>query len=665
MKITDIIVEDKSAEMDPKKNSEAVPQLKAALEARRKELQDASDDEVYDIIDRIMTRIAKTHDMSGQELHDMWVDEYKEVPDTWIMNEGEKFNWADYEGTSLNDRIAIAETFFTNNGNLLESNDSIDGENFMSLSSAPVEMGKKYIMVFLSLMNNRIVQLQYPEVVTVISKTTDGYIVMLDDGRKTEFPKKYKSNKIMMSLFFFDSSVKYDKFALKMRLQFDFDLADSDEIIGIDNLVSEGNTKSVSRIDEYKEVPDTWIMNEACWKGYHKKGMKTMFGKEYPNCVKNKKKSLESYINENICPGCGGHMVAEGELTEGKDACYHKVKSRYKVWPSAYASGALVQCRKKGAANWGEANESTDQLDENLRDWFGKEKWVRVDTKGKIKGDCAREPGEGKPKCLPQAKAHSMTKKERGASAQKKRRNDPNANRSGKAINVATKVKEGVAGKGGILKKVEEMIADYAGMIQEAAEWQSSADTSKNINDYKISADLFDRKTNLLVHKTSHTRATTEEEAVNKMASMWNKEYEIENIYSLAFGKGVSPRLVNPRVYSNITRESEHEVMEDKKGYKSPSGGLTQKGRNHYNRTTGSKLKAPVTKKPSTLKKGGKAAGRRKSFCARMGGVKGPMKDKNNKPTRKALALRKWNCESVEQFGELLEGYIQQLKNKD
>ena len=41
------------------------------------------------------------------------------------------------------------------------------------------------------------------------------------------------------------------------------------------------------------------------------------------------------------------------QLAEKKDACYHKVKSRYKVWPSAYASGALVQCRKKGAKNWG------------------------------------------------------------------------------------------------------------------------------------------------------------------------------------------------------------------------------------------------------------------------------------------------------------------------
>ena len=41
------------------------------------------------------------------------------------------------------------------------------------------------------------------------------------------------------------------------------------------------------------------------------------------------------------------------ELKKEKDACYRKVRSRYKKWPSAYASGALVQCRKKGAANWG------------------------------------------------------------------------------------------------------------------------------------------------------------------------------------------------------------------------------------------------------------------------------------------------------------------------
>ena len=85
-------------------------------------------------------------------------------------------------------------------------------------------------------------------------------------------------------------------------------------------------------------------------------------------------------------------------------------------------------------------------------------------------------------------------------------------------------------------------------------------------------------------------------------------------------------------------------IEEDAKGYKNPSGGLTQKGRDHYNRETGGHLKAPVTTPPSELKAGSKAANRRKSFCARMSGVEGPMKKPNGEPTRKALALRKWNC---------------------
>jgi hypothetical protein len=54
-----------------------------------------------------------------------------------------------------------------------------------------------------------------------------------------------------------------------------------------------------------------------------------------------------------LCPECGGAAYANQMLAEKQDACYHKVKSRYKVWPSAYASGALVRCRKKGAKNWG------------------------------------------------------------------------------------------------------------------------------------------------------------------------------------------------------------------------------------------------------------------------------------------------------------------------
>ncbi|OUU25834.1 MAG: hypothetical protein CBC04_06065 [Verrucomicrobia bacterium TMED44] len=77
------------------------------------------------------------------------------------------------------------------------------------------------------------------------------------------------------------------------------------------------------------------------------------------------------------------------------------------------------------------------------------------------------------------------------------------------------------------------------------------------------------------------------------------------------------------------------------KKHQSPSGGLNAAGRRYYKRKTGANLKAPVTGK---VKRGSKAAGRRKSFCARMSGVKGAMKKPNGKPTRKALALRKWKC---------------------
>lgn len=329
------------------------------------------------------------------------------------------------------------------------------------------------------------------------------------------------------------------------------------------------------------------------------------------------------------CAECGGHALeSQHDLEEAKkDACYYKVRSRYKVWPSAYASGALVQCRKKGAANWGNkakteslstaadpvveqsdldeiatgTSEPTathfwvkdtmnnyhgpyrseyaarrsvpfsehpgarimelpvtvrnprtltpsltrminarvaggaikeeeprtqdrfgisdpegkfhpmniemlvgaflrthrmtpdlqdnlkqhigqwlvkhrreldgmgyqdadharlmmlmqemmdvdavfegEDLDENLRKWF-REKWVRFGPDGKIRGDCARGSSrEGKPKCLPQSKAHSLGKKGRASAAARKRRQDPDADRRGAAKNVATK-KESVA----------------------------------------------------------------------------------------------------------------------------------------------------------------------------------------------------------------------------
>lgn len=78
------------------------------------------------------------------------------------------------------------------------------------------------------------------------------------------------------------------------------------------------------------------------------------------------------------------------------------------------------------------------------------------------------------------------------------------------------------------------------------------------------------------------------------------------------------------------------------KKHQNPKGGLNEAGRKHYKRTEGANLKPPVSKEKAS--KSPKAAARRKSFCARMSGVKGPLKDSKGRPTRKALALKKWDC---------------------
>ena len=119
-----------------------------------------------------------------------------------------------------------------------------------------------------------------------------------------------------------------------------------------------------------------------------------------------------------------------------------------------------------------------------------------------------------------------------------------------------------------------------------------------------------------------------------------------EMVEALAAAHGVDPEVI----WEDFESVDDLELLDESaawrnKSGKNKNGGLNAKGVASYRRENpGSKLQTAVTTKPSKLKKGSKAAKRRKSFCARMGGVKGPMKKPNGKPTRKALALRKWNC---------------------
>jgi hypothetical protein len=121
---------------------------------------------------------------------------------------------------------------------------------------------------------------------------------------------------------------------------------------------------------------------------------------------------------------------------------------------------------------------------------------------------------------------------------------------------------------------------------------------------------------------------------------------EIEELFmEIAEANGIDPEAI----WEDFEDVSDEELFETaawrRKEGKDPKGGLNRKGIASYRRENpGSHLSMAVTTKPSKLKPGSKAANRRKSFCARMGGMPGPMKKPNGEPSRKALALRKWNC---------------------
>lgn len=119
-----------------------------------------------------------------------------------------------------------------------------------------------------------------------------------------------------------------------------------------------------------------------------------------------------------------------------------------------------------------------------------------------------------------------------------------------------------------------------------------------------------------------------------------------EMITDLAEQHNIDPEVI----WETLESIDDIELLEyaiDAKGHKSSEGGLTQKGVDAYNAKTGGNLQTAVTTKPSKLKPGSKAANRRKSFCARMGGMKKRLtsaKTARDPDSRINKALRKWNC---------------------
>jgi len=113
-------------------------------------------------------------------------------------------------------------------------------------------------------------------------------------------------------------------------------------------------TGKAKNVATKKKTNEEQLDELKCWSGYTR--VQGVPAGAPGSC----KKKTNEELGEK-CPHCGGELVSEEMMNEKQDACYHKVKSRYKVWPSAYASGALVQCRKKGASNWGTGGKKKNE----------------------------------------------------------------------------------------------------------------------------------------------------------------------------------------------------------------------------------------------------------------------------------------------------------------
>ena len=383
--------------------------------------------------------------------------------------------------------------------------------------------------------------------------------------------------------------------------------------------------------------------DEACWAGYEKKGMKTMFGKRYPNCVK--KESIDEYIAKSECPECGGHMVSEDELTEEKDACYHKVKSRYSVWPSAYASGALVKCRKAGADNWGNKTkqESTELLSFKafIAEAANAAQQAAIAINMKKKGikpkneEVELDEDEDKVNARKMYHKHFVAAMKVMPSSAKQRHHQAEMAKY-KAMMGDSFVDQVAPKKFAKFDKKtnEEVELDEAAPFKDlSSAVKYGSDKVKTHRDYEDGIEVYKHKDG--GYDVNHTMNSSGRNSLNQSGAK-----HLGTIYRDAQGK----------VSHNIKEEVELDEVAawQRKEGKNPEGGLNQKGIASYRaENPGSKLSMAVTTKPSKLKAGSKSANRRKSFCARMSGMKRKLtsaKTASDPDSRINKSLRKWNC---------------------
>ena len=552
----------KKMEADAKKHHKKFKDVSESaiseLESGLKKLSKPS----YDSIDGLMRNIMKTHDMSAKELHNSFVKKHNKTPDAWIKKSHVNEDMEEKRYCPLCDkREGRSECSY--------------GEKAWDKVSVKDE---EYSMARSEL------------------KTIDAAVkkLMMTVGKGEGNLEAWVQSKI---------------------------------------------TKAADYIDTAADYVAGGEMEEACWVGYKQVGVKKKGKKMVPNCVPEETKLVDKILDE------------------------------------------LLEASKSG--------------DSSLHDWFSKSKssdgkpgWVQLG--GKYAGKpCAKQPGQTtKPKCGSSKMASEMSPEEEEKAAARKRREDPNPERVGKAINVATEefVDEDAC-KEKVKSRYKVWPSAYAsGALVKcrkvgATNWGNKTNEDVTIED--LEGNTFAEVIDLIKPDPIRGFKSQVEEATRLQADTGNiiavilswrgKTYsvrmffpqvgmpnrkdvttEIQKVYPDALVlqynvSGLQPGmpliqvvnsksknyLLNNKTIGEEKLEEEGPVLSVGRGEKLPvskGAGLTAKGRKKYNRETGSNLQAPVT---GDVKPGSKAAKRRKNFCSRSRSWKGE---------RGLAARRRWKC---------------------
>ncbi len=338
-----------------------------------------------------------------------------------------------------------------------------------------------------------------------------------------------------------------------------------------------------------------------------------------------------------------------GKGSGKKDACYHKVKSRYSVWPSAYASGALVKCRKVGASNWGTKSEAMEmirycpkcQKDETRDECkYGPKYWDMFSspsalTTNQLKYNIATvHPGN-----FPESYDHeySMARSEIST-----------------IISAAKRLKKKIGkGEGGLEAWVQSKITKAADYIDTAADYVDSGEMkAEGVESGPI---LPGEKGKRVFPKGQEPKPTgaklpalqqahyePEGEVIDEAGKKCWPGYEKKGTQEL-FGKKYN-RCVKKEELSNWRDELGLTEDWQKVNRQDKTDGMSQAAVDEYRRQNkGSKLQTAVTEK----KPKGKRAKRRASFCRRMRGMKDKLtsaETARDPDSRINKALRRWNC---------------------